>query len=74
MVPNGHTATYSFFGCIIRLGLFTKPLGFVRTIDLFLYKWNAQTRSRRNSDNKRNGRFAKSNVPVKGTTSTKTHK
>ena len=39
MVPNGHTATYIFFNSIIRLGLFKKPLGFVRAVDLFLYKW-----------------------------------
>lgn len=73
MVPNGHTVTYSFFGCIIRLGLFKKPLGFVRAVDLFLYKWRSQTQDRRNNGRK-NRRKGKSNVPIKDAIHTKTHK
>ena len=74
MVPNGHTATYVFFNCIIRLGLFKKPLGFVRAVDLFLYKWNARELDSRSRPHDRKQRQSKNVALIKGIARGKPHR
>jgi hypothetical protein len=58
MIPNGHTATYSFFTSIIRLGLYHPPIGFIRNITLFLYYWDKDVKR----DKSKKGKKSRSEI------------
>lgn len=59
MVPNGHSATYSFFASIIRLGLYRARPGITNQINRFLYNW--QPNVKRDKDKK--GKKADGKIP-----------
>lgn len=66
MIPTGHTATYSFFKCIIQLGLFHASPNFINEISLFLYYWEPDVKTNANKERKGKSRsLSKGNKKAK---------